>query len=208
MGLDMYFKKIKKVKNKSVIELLEIQHKINYSENESEKEKLIKLYNDFLEKNYYEWLEKDYYSFDTEIGYLRKANAIHNFIVKKYNNGVDNCEPILLDKEKIEEMFEIVKKLIYECKLINGKLENGYTYKKNDNGKLVKEYNYENGYILDQKSKKLASELLPTRDGFFFGSTEYDQWYYKKVKDTIEIIEKVLAETDFEHEIVMYSSSW
>ena len=207
MGLDMYFKKIKKVKNKSVIELLEIQHKINYSENESEKEKLIKLYNDFLEKNYYEWLEKDYYSFDTEIGYLRKANAIHNFIVKKYNNGVDNCEPILLDKEKIEEMFEIVKKLIYECKLINGKLENGYTYKKNDNGKLVKEYNYENGYILDQKSKKLASELLPTRDGFFFGSTEYNEWYFEYLLDFRDILKK-LYYVDTEKYDIYYIASW
>lgn len=32
----------------------------------------------------------------------------------------------------------------------------------------------------------LASELLPTRAGFFFGSTEYDEWYFSDVKECME----------------------
>lgn len=31
----------------------------------------------------------------------------------------------------------------------------------------------------------LANELLPTRSGFFFGSTDYDEDYYDKVKLTL-----------------------
>ena len=50
--------------------------------------------------------------------------------------------------------------------------------------------------------------LLPTQSGFFFGSTEYDEWYYEDIDSTIEILEKVLAETDFDNEVITYQSSW
>lgn len=50
--------------------------------------------------------------------------------------------------------------------------------------------------------------LLPTQPGFFFGSTEYDEWYYEDIKDTIDILEKVLAETDFDNYRITYQSSW
>ena len=34
--------------------------------------------------------------------------------------------------------------------------------------------------VLDDNS--LAEELLPTRSGFFFGSTDYDEWYFEDIK--------------------------
>ena len=40
------------------------------------------------------------------------------------------------------------------------------------------------------------------------GSTEYDQWYMEDVVSTVEILTKVLDETDFETQMVAYSSSW
>lgn len=36
----------------------------------------------------------------------------------------------------------------------------------------------------------LASELLPTQSGFFFGSTEYDKWYFYDVKDCLRQMKK------------------
>lgn len=38
----------------------------------------------------------------------------------------------------------------------------------------------------------LAESLLPTKSGFFFGSTGYDEVYFRDVEKTIEIIEPVL----------------
>ena len=32
------------------------------------------------------------------------------------------------------------------------------------------------------ENHELAGELLPTQDGFFFGSTEYDDEYFKNVE--------------------------
>lgn len=207
MGLDMYFYKMKKVKNKTMEELLNIQDKINYGDNESERKKLIKLYNDYLIKQKYEWTKKDYYNFDIEMGYLRKANAIHNYIIKNFANGVDNCEPVILDKEKLQVLRGKILKIILECKLKKGKIQNGYGFKKNENGELVKEYNYVDGYIMDVTSQKKASKILPTCDGFFFGSTEYNEWYFSDLLETYCIINELLKVNE-ENYYIYYRASW
>ncbi len=52
----------------------------------------------------------------------------------------------------------------------------------------------------------LAEAYLPSASGFFFGGTEYDEWYFNGIDNTIKIIEECLEDTsadDFE-----YSSSW
>ena len=40
------------------------------------------------------------------------------------------------------------------------------------------------------KAKGEAHELLPTQSGFFFGSTEYDDWYFSDVKDCLKQMKK------------------
>jgi hypothetical protein len=39
---------------------------------------------------------------------------------------------------------------------------------------------------------ELAPNKLPTESGFFFGSTEYDEWYIKGLKETVEILRPLL----------------
>lgn len=55
--------------------------------------------------------------------------------------------------------------------------------------------------VLADHSK--ASELLPTQEGFFFGSTEYDEWYFKDLEKTV----KMLGNLDFEEDYI-YEASW
>jgi hypothetical protein len=57
--------------------------------------------------------------------------------------------------------------------------------------------------ILNDNS--LAEELLPTASGFFFGGTDYDEWYFDGIENTIEILEGVLSDTTADY---YYSSSW
>lgn len=57
--------------------------------------------------------------------------------------------------------------------------------------------------VLENPEK--ADELLPTQSGFFFGPTEYDEWYFQDMKDTIEIIDWALTQ-DFDY--FEYESSW
>ena len=54
----------------------------------------------------------------------------------------------------------------------------------------------------------VAKELLPTCSGFFFGGTDYDEWYTESLKYTIEVATKILETTDFEKEVVAYRASW
>jgi hypothetical protein len=58
------------------------------------------------------------------------------------------------------------------------------------------------------KDEKLARELLPTKSGFFFGSTEYDDWYMGDVDHTAQRIGKILADPAFEKADFYYQSSW
>lgn len=51
-----------------------------------------------------------------------------------------------------------------------------------------------------------AEALLPTTGGFFFGGTEYDEWYFENVNESIPIIEKALSYTDDSD--IYYQSSW
>lgn len=56
------------------------------------------------------------------------------------------------------------------------------------------------------KDENKADELLPTQSGFFFGSTEIDEWYWQDVKATVEIIDRCLTMPDTW--TFKYQSSW
>jgi len=55
--------------------------------------------------------------------------------------------------------------------------------------------------------KEEAPNLLPVQEGFFFGSYEYNEYYFSDIQDTIEQLEKVLTEYP-EEWAFKYQSSW
>lgn len=57
------------------------------------------------------------------------------------------------------------------------------------------------------ENHSLADELLPVAEGFFFGSTRYDEWYYEDIKNTIKFLEKEIAEEEGSGDYY-YHSSW
>lgn len=58
---------------------------------------------------------------------------------------------------------------------------------------------------LIQNDNSLAERLLPTQSGFFFGGTEYDEWYFSSIDYTISILEEVFNSAFGDY---YYSSSW
>lgn len=58
------------------------------------------------------------------------------------------------------------------------------------------------------ENHKLADELLPCSKGFFFGSQDYDEWYFEDLEYTITTCEDVIKSTNWEKEIVTYSDWW
>lgn len=63
------------------------------------------------------------------------------------------------------------------------------------------------GQLSTSKDVGLAEELLPPQSGFFFGSTEIDEYYFNDMDYTYELLDRVLKETPDDYDFV-YSASW
>ena len=136
-----------------------------------------------------------------KVGYWRKANAIHKWFVDNVQDGADDCEYYEVSKEQLENLLSICIEVRDKSKMGKGWVKNGETYA---NGMWCP--NYEEGATII--NPEVAKELLPTQSGFFFGSTEYDEYYMQDIIDTIDIITTVLETTDFDREMVVYCASW
>lgn len=147
------------------------------------------------------FLEKSPIVKHTEVGYWRKANAIHQWFVENVQYGEDNCHRYRVEKSDIEKLLETCKKVKSSITLVEKEAEVIIGY--NKDGKIKEKRKIK--YVEDDS---VCKELLPTYNGFFFGGVAYDEWYAQNIDDTIEILEKVLAETDFEKEEITYISSW
>lgn len=133
-----------------------------------------------------------------QVGYWRKANAIHKWFVDNVQDGEDDCGNYYVDDEKLQELKKICEKIVEIAVIKKGKVHTSTSYK---DGKQIK--NMEDGDIIENAEE--VSKLLPCESGFFFGSTDYDQWYFRDIQETIKIIDKCLKMKDWEFE---YHSSW
>lgn len=59
-----------------------------------------------------------------------------------------------------------------------------------------------------QANRGTAEEELPTQSSFFFGGTEYDEYYWQDLADTEAKLTAILAEPDPDHADFEYHSSW
>ena len=140
------------------------------------------LYNEYGWNNNDEQEFKNVKELVIEAGYWRKANAIHKWFVDNIQDGNDDCGEYEVSIEKLQELLEICKELKSKMVLSEDTNKNGDKY-------IV---NY-----------TLCEKLLPTQEGFFFGSTSYDEWYYEDIENTIKIIENLDGKGEY-----YYTSSW
>lgn len=126
-----------------------------------------------------------------EVGYWRKANQIHRWFVENIQDGIDECQYTVVDKDELQILYDI-------CKNIVALVENQYS---NSIENII-----ENDINLYNIQYELE-DLLPTQAGFFFGSTNYDSWYLRDIVDTIKILGPIINEDDKETYYV-YISSW
>lgn len=56
----------------------------------------------------------------------------------------------------------------------------------------------------------MAAELLPAQSGFFFGPTEYGDWYFESLRETVKIIDNALKlpEIGAYGDSFTYRASW
>ncbi len=140
------------------------------------------------------------FNVDVTIGYWRKANAIHNWFVKKVQDGKDECQEAYVTREQLTELKNDCLKVLNTVETIDGTLKNGTTY--HSDGKI--EEHVCPGKVVAQPG--VAAAVLPTQSGFFFGGTDYDEYYLQDLKDTVVIIDRCLA-MDKEWSFA-YQSSW
>ena len=133
-----------------------------------------------------------------QAGYWRKANAIHRWFVDNIQEGSDDCKNYYVSKEDMEALLDAVNTVLNTSELVEGTITNGYRF---ENGKKI--LMTEKGKYI--KDPTVAQALLPTTEGFFFGSTDYDQYYYQDLVNTKHILEEALEEDEGDYE---YQSSW
>ena len=121
--------------------------------------------------------DRNFKSVETEtryqIGYFRKFNALHSYIVKTFADGLDNCQDVLLYKEDVEKIKKVLDDVLN----------------------------------IHQQAEK-AKEILPTQSGYFFGGTDYDEYYFEEVKVAADLMQNFLDNFDFESYQLVYQASW
>ena len=105
---------------------------------------------------------------EAEVGYWRKANAVHRWFVNNVQDGRDECEKSPVSHEDIAKLRDLCQRVI--------------------------------------EAPEQAEQLLPTQSGFFFGNTDYNEWYIQDVTDTIAICDRALSLPDTWD--LYYQSSW
>lgn len=61
--------------------------------------------------------------------------------------------------------------------------------------------------VLAERDEEFSKETLPTQPGFFFGSLDYDKWYYGDVKDCLKQFKKIRRGLK-EDEVAFIVFSW
>ena len=143
-----------------------------------------------------------------EVAYWRKANAIHAWFERKYqentgNEGLENCQPMYVSKEDLIELRDTCEKVLKASKLEYGQVCTGERY-----NEATKSFEKVYGYGKCIKDTSVAEELLPTESGFFFGSNEYGEGYIEDLKDTIKQIDEILKTVDFDEYGIEYLAWW
>lgn len=191
MGLDMYLYRTKKVEGLSAEDYEAVDNAVSNVdlkkdfvsiENSMDRDKYSPVFAELNEVVKQRGKYSKWCSIFEDIGYWRKANAIHRFFVKETQDDIDECQTSIVPKEVLEDLLDRCKRVL----------------------KLKKIY-LNDGIIKDGVG---AEEILPTTSGFFFGGTEFDEWYFQDVADTKRIITKVLKDTDFDKQVICYRASW
>ena len=136
------------------------------------------------------------------LAYWRKANQIHQFFVN-LSGGDDNCQDIEVSREELET-------LLSKCKqILGGRVE---SVSEIDARRLESVEAIATLVKKHGTSSSEPSQILPTQGGFFFGSTDYDEYYYSGLEHTVQVLEKILnhpgiPKDDYSWSFI-YQASW
>lgn len=135
---------------------------------------------------------------EEEVMYWRKANQIHHWFVKNVQDGEDNCGTYYVDSDMLQQLVDKCKEallVVRNAPITTKQVQTGWSQQ----GDI-----YADIKIFDCADE--INDILPPAQGFFFGSSDIDEYYKEDLENTIQKLEAVLAEEgdgDF-----YYHSSW
>jgi hypothetical protein len=134
------------------------------------------------------------------VGYWRKANAIHGWFVDNCQNGIDECQKTHVSMDRLLDLKDACQKTLDSLENTpKGTKEYIYGYSNGEPMTTTKEV-----YLMDE----VAETELPPTEGFFFGTSDIDEWYIQDLKDTLEIIKECEELTKDNEVEFYYQSSW
>lgn len=137
-----------------------------------------------------------------QVAYWRKANAIHRWFVQHVQKGGGDCREYRVERSQLQELKDACDKVLAASKLKKGKINNGYTI----TAKGKKKFFVEDGEVI--ADPQIAETVLPTEKGFFFGSQDYDEYYFEDIKHTSKVIAELLTEPEDHNADFYYRASW
>ena len=219
MGLDIYIKKVKRTRKNADAIANSDWGKVMESHIEQEKKAFSKVYKSAIKhlKN----VDSDAYA-DEYKKWIRKLSKFVNYpqfdlkdlgVSYSYETGEYSFTPV--PTEKFEECFDEILKHYYghyvgyfrkvNCvyRYFEDKLTDETAWVTKDECEdIVKRCSA----VLENPD--LASELMPTRSGFFFGSTEYDKYYFSDLRDVRKQFKSFIKYFKTDDDLMFICMSW
>lgn len=204
MGLDIYFRKVARVFEGDTTDPEQFKQFCNQVDEDAQ-DRLRKTINRLLKPLREAWEKaktNDYWKGIYNERYFTFVEKLRPIIASNYDWKIRPYTGKILELPELEAQLNKEVEMSYEE-------YNAYFRKVNflfkyfeDRGKMVDQWYafVEQGDVEDiiwrceevLKDNKKAHELLPTQDGFFFGSTDYDDYYMYDVKDCLKQMKKYL----------------
>lgn len=144
-----------------------------------------------------------------EAYYMRKHNAVRKWFADHLENFEDNGTT-RIEKEDFEAILRDMKYVITNCGFevfLNNYINADLQQLPLDIYDPIEEYRafVENGGIRYELFCDIANGMFPSSSGFFFGSTEYNEWYiYDLIRDYCEFLNLYNTEIDWDNDVVEY----
>ena len=211
MGLDIYFHKVRKVRKNALEPFRMTLRECNDLNNKRAKNAFRK-YAKRAIKALENARDEDEYKavYDTIFPKSIKRHIEYEFY---YSRFVGAYKPL----DEVKDLFDHYNKIhgatpdayfrkanfIYQ--FFSNKLEDEACFvTRNDLEELIKRCDT----VLKDKDETTSEELLPTTGGFFFGSTDYDSYYYADVKDCKKQMTKLLKKYNEDTDVIYVIMSW
>ena len=140
------------------------------------------------------------------VGYWRKANAIHGWFVR-LDGREDTCQRINVTIEQLTQLRDDCLNALANRDQATEPITS--TISLNAEGEDVAKaiLNEWENQIMRTGTQVLDDDPLAPTEGFFFGNSERDEWYYQSLEETVELINAIKA-CDSDLYSYYYQASW